>query len=191
VPACLPVRLLTFPALPLRMLAWPGLACPPARLQDGSSFLNVPFWSDNSTELYSVTIISGPCRAVDSSNMSSAALAAQLQAPGCNVRAADNTSLVPTLLRDATVNTSVPLVIRILTNVTLGPNLQSPIVIRRPVLLLGTASSPVSVDFGMVVNQLDATAEYAQVAFQSIVLENLAPGGWCSSRVFGGVLVVF
>jgi hypothetical protein len=30
--------------------------------QDGISFLNVPYWSDGATELYSVTLITDPCR---------------------------------------------------------------------------------------------------------------------------------
>jgi hypothetical protein len=96
--------------------------------------------------------------------------------PGCNVRFCNNETLIPTLLRDATINTTQPLFIRLVSNVTLGANVQRPIVFLRPVLFLGSASSMISVDFGMVVNQLDVSALTAQLAFQAVVLENLAPG---------------
>lgn len=33
-------------------------------LQDGKSFLLIPAWSNNSTELLSVTLASGPCQDV-------------------------------------------------------------------------------------------------------------------------------
>lgn len=126
-----------------------------------------------------MTIVSGPC------SPTAAGLAdkpvAQLLAgialvPGCNVRFVNNQTLVPTLLRDATVNTTQPLLVRVVTNVSLGLNMQQPIVMKRPVLILGTSSAPVSVNLGMVVNQLDVTAVTAQLAWQAVVLENLAPG---------------
>lgn len=41
----------------------------------------------------------------------------------CNVRTANNTSLIPTLLKDASMETSKPLLIRIIVNVSLGAGL--------------------------------------------------------------------
>jgi hypothetical protein len=111
-------------------------------------------------------------------------------APGCNVRSVDNRTLVPTLLRDAGVRTAQPLLVRITTNVTLGPGLNSSIPIRRPVLLMGLASAVTSVDFGMVVSQLNVTTPGAQLAWQRCGGEVAvcADGGWrgSSQRVSGG-----
>lgn len=154
-------------------------------VQDGVSFLNVPYWSDNTTELYSVTLVSGPCSPTAGMAGQPVAdmLAAFARAPGCNVRFVNNQTLIPTLLRDATVNTTQPLLVRVVTNVSLGLNLQQPIVMLRPVLILGTSSAPVSVDLGMVVNQLDVSAITAQLAWQAVVLENLAPGTCRHGRV--------
>lgn len=94
----------------------------------------------------------------------------------CNVRSANNTSLIPTLLKDAAIETNKPLLIRILANVSLGVGLSQPIQIRRPVVLLGLTSALVSVDLGMAVNTLNVTAPGAQLSWQGVVLENLAPG---------------
>jgi hypothetical protein len=156
-------------------------------LQDGSSFLNVPFWSDGTTELYSVTLMSGPCSVTAEKAGQPVAdmLAAFARAPGCNVRFVNNQTLIPTLLRDATVNTTQPLLLRVVSNVSLGLNMQQPIVVQRPVLILGTSSAPVSVDLGMMVNQLDVSAITAQLAWQAVVLENLAPGVWWHGVVTG------
>lgn len=135
----------------------------------------MPYWSDNHTELYSVTILTGPCNpAVGHVAFSGV----QTNLPGCNIRTVNNETLVPTLQRDATINTTQPLLVRITSNVTLGPGLEGPIVVQRPVLLLGTSSAPISVDMGMMVNHLHVLAPTAQLAWQALVLENLAPGGF-------------
>jgi hypothetical protein len=154
-------------------------------MQDGISFLNVPYWSDNITELYSVTVVSGPCRAADAMQQQQPVEDAALvmaSSAGCNVRFETNETLVPMLRRDAGIATSQPLLVRIITNVSLGTNLDSPIIFRRPVLLLGASSVPISVDLGMVVNQLDTSALSGQLAWQALVLENLAPGALCVLR---------
>jgi hypothetical protein len=96
--------------------------------------------------------------------------------PGCNVRSATNDTLIPMLMRDATINTTQPLLIRLVSNVTLGSNIERPIVLARPVLILGASSSLVSVDLRMAVNQFNVTRRNAQLAWQAVVLENLAPG---------------
>jgi hypothetical protein len=46
----------------------------------------------------------------------------------------------------------------------------------RPVILVGLFSRPTSVDLGMVVNQLNVTAPHASLVWQSLILENAAPG---------------
>ena len=147
-------------------------------MQDGTSFLNTPFWSDAYTELSTVTILTGPC--VIPSRLYSQPLpsivAFMADFPGCNVRSVNNDTLIPFLQRNATINTIVPLLIRLVTNVTLGANLPHPIVFARPVLIVGSSSSPVSVDLQMVVNQLNVTRRNAQLAWQAVVLENMAPG---------------
>jgi hypothetical protein len=152
--------------------------CCSAAVQDGTSFLNIPFWSDAYTELTTVTILTGPC--IIPSRIYSqplpTILASMGDTPGCNARSVNNDTLIPILQRDATINTTVPLLIRLVTNVTLGTNLPHPIVFARPVLLVGSSSSPVSVDLQMVVNQLNVTRRNAQLAWQAVVLENMAPG---------------
>jgi hypothetical protein len=101
---------------------------------------------------------------------------ASLNLSDCNVRTANDTSLIPTLLKDAAIKTNKPLLIRIIANVSLGAGLNQPIQIRRPVMLLGMTSALVSVDLGMAVNTLNVTAPGAQLSWQGVVLENLAPG---------------
>jgi hypothetical protein len=46
----------------------------------------------------------------------------------------------------------------------------------RPVILVGLFTRPTSVDLGMAVNQLNATAQHASVVWQSLILENAGPG---------------
>lgn len=129
--------------------------------------------------MFSLTIVSGPCRPDSTgSSLVSEVTQQSLARPGCNIRTVDNTTLVPTLVRDAAVSTSQPLLVRVTANVTLGPGLLRPISIRRPVLLLGMASALTSVDLGMVVNQLNVTSPYGKIYWQSLVLENLAPGAF-------------
>lgn len=153
-----------------------AVACIP---QDGTSFLNIPSWSDAYTELSTVTILTGPC-IIPSANYSQpiqAVLNRMGDVPGCNVRSANNQTLIPILQRDATINTTQPLLVRLVSNVTLGANLERPIDFGRPVLILGASSAPVSVDLQMVVNQFNVTRRNAQLSWQAVVLENLAPGG--------------
>lgn len=47
----------------------------------------------------------------------------------------------------------------------------------------GLFSRPTSVDLGMVVNQLNVTAPLSKLFWQSVVLENLAPGDGLTSSV--------
>lgn len=139
--------------------------------------LNVPYWSDNSTEVFSLTFVSGPCNFHDAESYPWAdSLQRFPSIPGCNLRTATNKNLAQVLLRDAANATSQPLLIRVVANVTLGPGINQSIPIRRPVVLLGMVSAPSSVDMGMVVNQLNVTLPFGKITWQSLVLENLAPG---------------
>jgi hypothetical protein len=92
------------------------------------------------------------------------------------MRSVDNKTLVQTLLRDATNVSTVPLLIRVVSNTTLGVGITQSIPIRRPIVLLGMVSSPTSIDMGMVVNQLNVTLPHGKITWQSVILENLAPG---------------
>jgi len=147
-------------------------------MQDGTSFLNIPYWSDSNTELYTVTILTGGCIIPQSQYSKPLAdvLAGMATAPGCNARSVGDETLISTLRQDATINTTTPLLIRLFSNVTLGANLESPIVFARPVVIVGASSAPVSVDLQMVVNQFNVTRRNAQLSWQAVVLENLAPG---------------
>jgi hypothetical protein len=164
-------------------------------LQDGRSFLHIPEYMDKSTALRSVTLISGPCEAEAADTFLQPAAAAALvpSAPpgGCNVRSVNNETLVPTLLRDAAVPTDQPLLVLIIANVTLGQGLHAGAIdIRRPTLMVGLWSEPTSVDLGMVVNQLNVTAPNSQVFWQSLYLENAAPGELGSSKERQGVRLI-
>lgn len=139
--------------------------------------LNVPYWSDNTTEVFSLTLLSGPCNIKDADTLPWKGSLVQFPTiPGCSMRSADNKTLVQTLLRDAANATTQPLMIRIVANVTLGPGISQSIPIRRPIIFLGLVSAPTSIDMGMVVNQLNVTLPYGEITWQSLVLENLAPG---------------
>jgi hypothetical protein len=139
--------------------------------------LNVPYWSDNTTEVFSFTVVSGACKLSGAERVPWAdSVKAFPTTLGCSIRIVDNKTLVPTLIRDAGISTSDMLLIRLTDNVTLGPGITHSIPIRRPILLLGMVSAPTSVDMGMVVNQLNVTPPYGQITWQGLVLENLAPG---------------
>jgi hypothetical protein len=155
-------------------------------LQDGSSFLHIPEYTDKSLTLRSVTLISGSCKAEAADVFLQPAATPDFvpAAPpgGCNVRTVNNASLIPTLLLDAAVSTDQPLLVLITANVSLGQGLRAGAIdIRRPTAMTGLWSVPTSVDLGMVVNQLNVTTPYSKVFWQSLYLENAAPGDAISS----------
>eukprot|EP00775_Hariotina_reticulata_P008079 gene8079-8273_t len=72
----------------------------------------------------------------------------------------------------------------VVSNVSLGQGLQpGAIDIRRPLLVMGLHSQPTSIDFGMVVNQLNVTAPHSAIYWEAVVLENAAPGDAISSVI--------
>lgn len=98
-----------------------------------------------------------------------------------------NTTLLPALRSHAAVATPVPLLVYLTSNVTIG--LQPPlpaygIQIKRPVVFVGLQSLDTSIDFQMVVNQLNLTGSpYSNTTFVGTVLENLAAGDTVTSAV--------
>jgi len=75
------------------------------------------------------------------------------------------------------MSTPQPLLLFVVSNVSLGQGLQpGAIDIRRPVLVMGLYSQPTSIDFGMVVNQLNVTAPYSAIYWEAVIFENVAPG---------------
>lgn len=144
--------------------------------------MHIPEWEDAATLLRSVSLVSGPCTpeqaaAYLASAESAAAAAAAAGSNGCNVHTVDDATLVPTLLEDAAVATPDPLLVLIVSNVSLGQGLRAGAInILRPTLMVGLWTVPTSVDLGMVVNQLNVTREYSDVFWQSVILENAAPG---------------
>lgn len=151
-------------------------------LQDERSFLQIAYLNYSNTAARSVTLLAGPCRpnSTDAYAHPAAPLTAGAAAAavgGCAVRAVDNSTLVPTLRRDAAVATLQPLLVIITSNVSLGAGLYpGSISILRPVVIAGLRTRPTSVDLGMVVNQINVTAPTAMLRWQSVIFENAAPG---------------
>ncbi|KAF6234720.1 hypothetical protein COO60DRAFT_518362 [Scenedesmus sp. NREL 46B-D3] len=149
---------------------------------DGLSFVQVAKWNGTRTTARSVTIVAGPCRPSSTEVFAwpvpeTKAAAAAAANSGCAVRVENNSTLIPTLLQAASVFTQQPLLVFLPTNVSLGRGLgPGSIQINRPVILVGLFSQPTSVDLGMVVNQLNVTAPHSSVVWQSLYLENAAPG---------------
>jgi hypothetical protein len=74
--------------------------------------------SDAYTKLLIVTILTGPCAQVDPTSIQPLDLSEPsgrrtANVPGCNVRLVNNDTLIPILQRAATINITVPLLIRL------------------------------------------------------------------------------
>ncbi len=128
--------------------------------------------------------------------------------PGINyVLSATNSTLIPLLRAHAGRVTNEPLIVYITTNVTLtwarlGSNSSyaassatgssqelavGGIPVNRPLVLVGSALRNTSIDFGMDVNLLNLLASpYANVTFDSLVLENLGPGDALTAKYANG-----
>lgn len=147
-------------------------------LQDNSSFLYVHEWADGRTQLSGVGLL-----------LQAQQRPASPAAPAVKncITAATNNTLVPSLMVQAAIVTPQPLLVFITTNVTLGTRPPLPpegLQFNRPVLLVGLQSAVTSVDFEMVVNQLNLTgSKYSNVTFVGLVLENIAPGDAATSVV--------
>jgi hypothetical protein len=129
--------------------------------QDGKSFLHIAAWEGRRVSAHSVTLISGGCLLADATayaDFADAMLAAGQD--GCNVRAVNNATIIPTLLSYGSLPVPQPLLVLLTVNVSLGFGLKAgAISINRPVVLAGLYSVPTSIDMYMVVNQLNATGE--------------------------------
>jgi hypothetical protein len=97
-----------------------------------------------------------------------------------------NATLLSALIPHAAVATPLPLLVYLTSNVSIGaypPLPASGVVIRRPVVFVGLQSAITSIDFQMVVNQLNASAVYSNTTFVGLALENLGPGDTITSAV--------
>ncbi|WIA15144.1 hypothetical protein OEZ85_001831 [Tetradesmus obliquus] len=145
---------------------------------DNSSFLYVHEWADGRTQLSGVGLL-----------LQAQQRPASPAAPAVKncITAATNNTLVPSLMVQAAIVTPQPLLVFITTNVTLGTRPPLPpegLQFNRPVVLVGLQSAVTSVDFEMVVNQLNLTgSKYSNVTFVGLVLENIAPGDAATSVV--------
>eukprot|EP00878_Enallax_costatus_P026520 GHUV01028464.1.p1 GENE.GHUV01028464.1~~GHUV01028464.1.p1 ORF type:complete len:333 (-),score=57.80 GHUV01028464.1:91-1089(-) len=148
---------------------------------DNSTFIHVYDWSDGVTTLKSVGLLLQQTDDASGKLGPSPALTENV------VLAATNGTLVPSLMAHASIVTKQPLLVYITTNVSLGLNPQLPasgLAINRPVVFVGLQSLVTSIDFQMVVNQLNETGStYSNVTFVGLVLENLAPGDSESSAL--------
>ena len=130
--------------------------------QDGKSFLHIAAWEGRRVSAHSVTLISGGCLLADATayaDFADAMLGAAQD--GCNVRAVNNATIIPTLLSYGSLPVPQPLLVLVTANVSLGFGLKAgAIPINRPVVLAGLYSVPTSIDMYMVVNQLNATGEW-------------------------------
>jgi len=157
------------------------LIVPSSSLQDNTTYVHVTEWADARTKLQSVGILL----------QSSTGAPSPLQPPALSVRnclvAATNNTLVPDLLRAAAIVTPQPLLVYLTTNVSIGvaPALPATgIQIGRPVVFVGLWSAVTSINFQMVVNQLNASVSpYSNVTFVGVVLENLATGDSVTSAI--------
>lgn len=142
--------------------------CTPLCLQDGVGFLHISLWDFGPTSVHSVTLVSGPCTPPmaamysDPTVLLSTAVAASNGS--CAISAgANNHTLIPALLREASIPTSQPLLVLLAANVSLGAGLtHGAILVCRPVILVGLYTRRTSVDFGMVINQLVSSAMVTQ-----------------------------
>lgn len=130
-------------------------------VQDGSTFLHIAAWKAGKSNIFSTTLISGACLVPDATAYADFADAmAAAAVDGCNVRAVNNASLIPTLLNYGSLPTPEPLLVLITANVSLGFGLKpGAIPVHRPVVMVGAYSVPTSIDMYMVVNQLNVTSK--------------------------------
>jgi hypothetical protein len=145
-------------------------------LQDHTRFLHITKWVKTGVLLLGVTLVTTECANVDmGAGASAGALAARHQHQNCSTFVAPTKeSLLPTLLKEAQQKTSAPLVVFLTQNVTLG---EFYTLVNRPLYFIGLVTRQTSIDFRMLVNQMNLThSENGIVYFISTVMENVAPG---------------
>lgn len=150
----------------------PPHALPPPRLlQDNSTFIHLPYWSDDRTTAISVGLLQ------EVPGLEPVQLAGDRPPAGRNfVLAADFKTLPTALQTSAGVRTAVPFLLYLASHVSLTPGaLGMPILpVNRPLIVVGKLD-PTSIDLGMAVNTLQLGPQ-GSVLFNQVVLENLAPG---------------
>ena len=144
-------------------------------LQDHASFLHITKWVKPGVQLLGVTLIAAECADKMGTDASIGALTSKGQLQNCSTLLSPTSQLlIPTVLQQAPLNTSAPLVIFLTQNVTLG---QFYTLVNRPLYFIGLVTRRTSVDFHMVVNQMNLTAsDNGIVYFISTVMENVAHG---------------
>lgn len=152
---------------------------PIAAPQDNTNFIHIQEWSDTRTQLRSVGVLMAAAGSQSASPPDAPLI------KNC-LLLATNTTLVPTIIPHAAVATPLPLLVYLTSNVTLGlhPALgASGLLIKRPIVFVGLQSAITSINFEMVVNQLNVSGPYANTTFVGLALENLAPGDAITSAV--------
>jgi hypothetical protein len=175
-------------------------------LQDNATFLHVPWWTSGgadptiweSTSLLvadSLEQLRATAPLVTDVDLAEEAPADSLAAAGVSssntsskvnyVLSCDNHTFVPYLTYAARKAVPVPVLVFVTSNVTLKkpPVPEEGIMINRPLYLIGLSSTPTSLDFHMVVNQLVMLSTYSNMTMSNLVLENLAPGDKRSAAV--------
>jgi hypothetical protein len=151
-----------------------------ALLQDNTNFIHIQHWSDGRTLLHSVGLLLG------SPAYEPGSAPALPSVRNCLVLST-NTTLLPAIIPHAAVATPLPLLVYLTSNVSIGQHPPLPtggIIIKRPVVFVGMQSLLTSIDFEMVVNQLNLTgSQDSNTTFVGVVLENLAPGDIITSAV--------
>jgi len=199
------------PYLPLLLLLLLPLSSP---MQDNATFLHIISADSPTTRLASVTLLtpdtllpgleeeaggSSGRGASSSSNLGARGPSSSPHSSSSAHLSVDNTTLVPLLLGAAATPTPAPLLLFLTANVSLGappPFLAARgFPLARPVYLVGLVSTPTSIDFRQVVNQVNLTGQqvdrvnttgmgstWARVHLFHLVLENLGYGDVASAR---------
>jgi hypothetical protein len=150
-------------------------------LQDNSTFVHVPQWSDAHTTANNVGLL----LAVNGASPS--VLAGTEPAPGRNfVLAADSSTLLSVMQLGAAVRTSVPFLMYLSSNISFSSaQLKVRILpVNRPLIVVGLSTDNTSIDFGMEVNSLQL-GPLGSITLLQAILENLAPGDARSAELAG------
>ncbi|KAF8060547.1 D-xylose 1-dehydrogenase NADP(+) 2 [Scenedesmus sp. PABB004] len=156
---------------------------------DNATFVHVVQWADERTAVSSVGFLLQAAQPAPGVPVPPPLGPLALPPPHVRgaVVAATNASLVPALLAYAPLATPAPLLVYVTANVSLGARPPLPpggVPVNRPVVFVGLASAVTSVDFQMVVNQLNETgSRHSNVTFVGLTLENVAPGDAVTSGI--------
>jgi hypothetical protein len=187
-------------------------------MQDNATFLHIISADSPTTRLASVTLLtpdtllpgleeeaggSSGRGASSSSNLGARGPSSSPHSSSSAHLSVDNTTLVPLLLGAAATPTPAPLLLFLTANVSLGappaPLAATGFPLARPVYLVGLVSTPTSIDFQQVVNQVNMTGptvdqvnatgsvngSWAKLHLFQLALENLGYGDVTTARWAG------